>query len=71
MSNDAFTLMQSIITELWRFCTSWRVPGFNFTPAQLLMFSLLFPVILRFVFDLLAVSVDTHQVQDSGSRRRM
>ena len=65
MSEDAFALMQSLIVNIWRFMTSWKVPGFNFTPAQLLMFSLLFPVILRFVFDFLSVSVDTHQYSDN------
>lgn len=57
MASDVILIMRTIITEIWRFLTSWYIPGFNFTPAQLIMFILLFPVIINAVFAILSVNV--------------
>lgn len=59
MTNDALTFMGVIISEFWRFLTSWYIPGFFFTPAQFIMFIMIFPLILRTVSDILTVSVST------------
>ena len=56
MINDAVTLLQAFIEAMWMFFTSWKIPGFNFTPAQFILFIILFPIILNTVFAILSVT---------------
>lgn len=57
MAAEMLDLLQVFIAGIWTIMTSWHIPGTNFTPAQLLFFLLIAPVILHFVFDLLSVTV--------------
>lgn len=56
MSRPVIELMRCIIDNMWLLATGWKLPGINITPAQGIMFILLFQLVLRFVFSLLNFS---------------
>lgn len=56
MVSDSLEIARVLISEIWRFLTSWKIPGFNFTPAQLILFIVLFPIILSTIFSIFSVS---------------
>lgn len=62
MSSDALLALGSIFGTIWRLFTSWRIPGFSFTPAAWAMFSAFFLLLIRFVRRL----VGTAQVSGDG-----
>lgn len=49
MSSDVLLVLSSIFGTIWRLFTSWRLPGFSFTPAAWAMFSAFFLLLIRFV----------------------
>lgn len=58
MTSDALEIARVLISEIWRFLTSWYIPGTNITPAAFICFWLLFPIILSTVFSILSISSD-------------
>lgn len=55
MTNDAKLVVQCLFETIWRFFTSWYIPGTNVTPATMALFLLLTALALRFLFRLLGM----------------
>lgn len=81
MTETALKLTKCILTQMWAFATSWKLPGINLTPAQCIMFILMFGTVLRFAFSLLNFSVmefgheeqpswKTHVMTSDGWKKR-
>lgn len=48
MTSDAFTILQTLITQCWRLFTEWCFPGTHATPAEMFMFLLTAVITLKF-----------------------
>lgn len=38
MTSDGYAIVTTLFSEVWRFFTSWNIPGTNTTPAAWFMF---------------------------------
>ena len=49
MSDDAILVLECLFQTIWRFFTSWNIPGTDVTPAVMGLFLLSAGIGLRFV----------------------
>lgn len=61
--------LKGIIDNMWTLVTGWHLPGFDFTPAMLGFFVLLFPVIIWFISNLLSMTPPAIGYWSRESRR--
>lgn len=59
MDSRGLQLMRLIITQSWRLFTEWKLPVVNFTPASLLFFITLFPMIVALLKSILTLTLDS------------
>lgn len=62
MTADALAVLQAIFSLIWRFFTSWYIPGTQTTPAAFFLFLGVAGLTIRFVRNVL--SPDTSEVDD-------
>lgn len=54
MTADAIMIVEFLFSAIWRFFTSWYIPGTNVTPAAMAFFLLLSAFVLRTLAYILA-----------------
>lgn len=70
MTTDAFHLLSGVISQGWRFFTSWHLPGTHATPGEMAMFVLAAHVTLRFFVRVAQVSSgDAHSDKVYNERK--
>lgn len=50
--------------------TGWKIPGINITPAQLVFFMAVAPLTIKFIKDLLSLTVHQINVSDRGYKKQ-
>lgn len=64
MANTTIQLLHAILDGWWDLMTGWKIPGINVTPAQLTFFMAVAPLTIKFIKDLISLSVHN---MNSGS----
>lgn len=69
MSQDVITIIQTTLSQFWRFYTGFHVPGTNITPAHILFFTLFAPWIKTAIVELLNMTLSVTKTDNikSGS----
>lgn len=69
MSSNAMQFFQLIVNSMWKLFTTWKLPGLGFTPAQFVCFLVLFPIVLRFVSDIISGGVSGFVARENIRRQ--
>lgn len=56
MSADAISFLQWFFENIWKFFTSWKIPGTGVTPAGWLLFLVVAPLVLLLIQKFLGLS---------------
>lgn len=49
MTEQAFQILQTLFSTIWRLFTGWHIPGTNLTPAVFLIGSVVFVVVVHII----------------------
>ena len=49
MTEQAFQVLRTVFSTIWRLFTGWHIPGTNLSPAVFLIGFVLFAVVIRII----------------------